>query len=421
MKKYFCFLLIFLSLIFNGCGNNNDLTNRVYSGALLSSQIINDEYLLQQYITYRNDEILVSDTAQTINPAPLYASKIKYSAKKIDGVTLTLVADIAAPVHNGVTLQATNICEKANYVFVSYNTAGDSFIGAIQDIQLTNARSPRLISQVIYHNSDVSAITLNGSREVILAMATDIDANTQFTRPALMGAISLNAQFAFANNKVFKEMLGYAAVSVEVWDNKIFVLSGDNAGLNVFDADSYDSIAYIPIPDARDIAFYNNFIYVYSGAPGTLYKINPSNYTITNTYFLGGSNKTQEKSSIVISGKYAFIAANDSGVQIVNLDNGSLVYTINNPTVAGLSADSVVANSVTVNGSYIFVANGEAGVRVFKNTTGNISVANSLNIQSEGFLILGLKQSANEIYCYNDYLVVASGIGGIKIIAVSGM
>ncbi len=417
-----CFICIIISII--SCGNDNKLSNRSRRGALLSSEIINDEYALNQYLTLRNEEILVNSIPQSLNPSPPEYSKSYapiFASSRIDGVTLTLVADIAAPVYNGRALQATNIAGNSNYVFVSYNMAGDSFIGAVQDIQLTNARNPRLISQVIYHNSDISAITTNGSREVILAMATDIDANNQFSQPALMGAIGLSSQFSFSDNKIFKQMPGYSAVSAEVFDDRIFIVSGDNSGLTVFNSDTYDSLAFIPIRDARDIAFYNNFIYVYAGTSGILYKINSANYQIIDTCALNGSTKSQEKSSIVISGKFAFIAANDSGVQIFNLESNTIEAAISNPVSAGLNADSVVANSVTVSGSYIFIANGEAGIRVFKNTNGTINSTDSIAIEEKGYLVLGLSQSANEIYRYRDYLVVASGIGGLKIIQISGL
>lgn len=417
-------LSLFLLFILISCGDDTTITNRIYEGRGISSEINNDEHDLTQYLTKKNEEILSDTEPESINLSPSYKSfsPPPGRGRPIDeGVTLTLVAEVSAPEHNGLTLQATNITNHANFVFVSYNFAGSTYLGGAQTIQLTNVRNPRLISQVIYHNSNVSALTLNGPREVVMAMSTDIEVNTQFAPyTALLGAIGLGAQFSvFTDNLTFKSVPGYTAVAVEVKDDKIYVVSGNNAGLSIFNSSTYDSIAYIPIHDARDIAFYNEHIYVYAGTTGTLYKINSNDYEISDSYVLGGSNKPEEKSSIVVEGKFAFLAANDSGVQIFNLDSSELVHTIPNPVISGLDADSVVANSVTVQDKFIFIASGEAGIRVFKNSE-NFSNTDIINIEDKGYLILGLEQSANEIYCHRDFLIVASGIGGVKIIQIEG-
>ena len=57
--NYYIFGLIGLILLNIACGNSDKISNRIYNGSFLPSQIINDEYVLRQYIIYKNEEIFV--------------------------------------------------------------------------------------------------------------------------------------------------------------------------------------------------------------------------------------------------------------------------------------------------------------------------------------------------------------------------
>ena len=147
--------------------------------------------------------------------------------------------------------------------------------------------------------------------------------------------------------------------------------------------------------------------------------------TLLNTFPFPGADVPESKSTIEISGGKAFIAAGPAGVQIVCLDNGQVVGSVPRPDPAALGLDPsvVVTNAVTVDEDVLFISNGEAGIYVARGSRDfdQTACGETQQITVLGKLRFDDLQSANHIDFKNRWLAVAAGLGGVKLVRVSGL
>ncbi len=123
----------------------------------------------------------------------------------------------------------------------------------------------------------------------------------------------------------------------------------------------------------------------------------------------------------VVGGK-AFIAAGTGGVQILSVTTGAVVGTVPLPDAAALGLDPsvVVTNAVAVDDDLLFISNGEAGVYVAQ---GSQPFDQTGSEQQQQITLLGQLQfdnlqSVNHVAFKNNYLIIASGLGGLKTVEV---
>jgi hypothetical protein len=145
---------------------------------------------------------------------------------------------------------------------------------------------------------------------------------------------------------------------------------------------------------------------------------------LLNTFPFPGANVPESKSTVEIMGGKAFIAAGPEGVQILCLDNGQVVGSVPrpDPVVLGLDPAVVVTNAVSVDGDVMFISNGEAGIYVARGAEdfGNSGCAQQ-EITVLGHLRFDDLQSANHVDFKTRWLVVAAGLGGVKVVKVNGL
>src|SRR5256886_13474215 len=82
------------------------------------------------------------------------------------------------------------------------------------------------------------------------------------------------------------------------------------------------------------------------------------------TYPYNRADISLSKSQAVLVCEKAFIAAGDSGVQVLSASTGAVVGSVPrpNPDSLGLSPSVVVTNAVAIDQDLMFISNGEAGV-----------------------------------------------------------
>ena len=131
----------------------------------------NSESDLGSRVTYTSEEIEV-DTLSVTGGAE---KKIKVGEELL---ALVLVSEVSPPVHEGITLQATDIQIKETYAYVSYNVAGETFLRGVDIFDISDPSTPRLVSNALFTDTDVNAKLL-----------------TDFSRQALFQAFS---RFTFA-------------------------------------------------------------------------------------------------------------------------------------------------------------------------------------------------------------------------------
>src|SRR5207245_3149592 len=120
--------------------------------------------------------------------------------------------------------------------------------------------------------------------------------------------------------------------------------SCDAGSLFVIDPTLFTVTSSIPLHDARWVAAAGGKVAVVQGTPGTLDVYNESNMSVVGSWPFKGADIAQSKSQLELVGGKAFIAAGDSGVQVLSASTGAVVGSVPrpNPDSLGLSPSVVV-------------------------------------------------------------------------------
>ncbi|SMD35985.1 hypothetical protein SAMN04488029_2642 [Reichenbachiella faecimaris] len=323
--------------------------------------------------------------------------------------TLVLTEEIASPVVNGETLMASSLDLKNSLIAATYNLQGEPYLGAV-DLMTLSGDKLKLTSQLIIQNGDVNAAYFDNSKLYFVGAAEGSD-STSFVGSADVVKNSIQTE-----NMLFRRLGGHTATGLIQKDNFVYVTTGNNestgGGLHVLNETDLSTSSYFPLRDARWVDIADENVFVQQAMPGNLWVKQLKNNFSSNEISFDGLNTPHAKSTFEISGDLIFVAAGYSGVQIINLKSGTIVGEV--PLPSGPTSDDKVCNAVSVDGDLIFISNGE-----------HIAVAtfdkkDPINPNPEilGTLDLGNHQSVNHIRYRSNRLLIAGGLGGIKVIRV---
>ena len=383
--------------------------------------VMNDEAVLSERLSYLEVDVPIDPPIG----APVGGAA---GAPTRSSVKLTLVAELEPPIVDGEVVQATAISPPRRFTFlISYNTRGNPFVGAVDYVINPFGLTPRLVSSVQFSDSDVSAVGLDDDW-IYAAQATGASG---FATPATIERLSLAPSGILLENNDRFDLTSFAATSVLPLENEIYVTTGDNGHVYALDASDMSMVGQYALDDARWVAHDadNGRIVVVQGGvtSGQISVFQEGDFplgsmTLLKTFPFPGADVPQSKSTVEVVGGKAFIAAGPGGVQVMCLDNGAIVGSVPRPDPAALQLDPsvVVTNAVTVDEDLMFISNGEAGVYV---AAGDADFANTpcdapQNITMLWHLRFYDLQSVNHVDYENKRLLIAAGLGGLKIVRV---
>jgi hypothetical protein len=387
--------------------------------------ITNNANTLLSRVTYLDTAIPI-DSAHVgypTAPVPFASAAVSRSSAASQAFNLQLKAEVAPPSIGGQVLQATSVSIVGNLAVVSYNMAGNPYLGGVDVIDITNKNQPVLTSEALFQNTDVSAATTSGVN-VYLAEATG---DTGFASPAVAEVVTLvGNQLVLAGNKR-TGLSSFAATSVAS-GTRVYATSGDSGALFMLNPATFAVTSSIPLHDARWVAVGGGQVAVVQGTPGKLAVYNESDMSPVGSWPFKGADIAQSKSQAVLLGGKAFIAAGDSGVQVLNPSTGAFLGQVPrpNPDSLGLSPSVVVTNAVAIDQDLMFISNGEAGVYMAQGSqVFSTSGTGPQTITMRGKLRFGNLQSVNHV-AYSaggpgnpGMLIIAAGLGGVKIVQVN--
>ena len=322
-------------------------------------------------------------------------------------IPMVLIAEVSAPVHEGVTLRATHVAINGDYAYVSYNVEGSTYLGGIDVINIADPTAPVIELQAILPNTDISSISYYNN-SLFIAGATNSN-DVDESNPAVVIKMELQGGLPTENISLI-DVSSYVATDVIANSNGIYSVSGDNGDLSKYDLNSNNIIKSIPLNDLRAIGEYNNKIIVLSGTEG-IHVYDANNLNAVKS-FSTSQDIVESKRTIDFYDNNVLVAEGKKGLEFYNLDSGNNSATIDLPEVTDVNIDQneVVTNAVTVTNDHIFLANGAAGIAVhdLKDGISNISKTGTLDING----------SSNYVKSKDGYVFVASGNGGFKILKV---
>lgn len=384
--------------------------------------VTNDETELADRMTYLDEDVPIDPPATGAFAS--MASMTDGPALAPSAVDLRLIAQVRPPLINEQRVQATSISRRSAIAFlVSYNVQGETFLGGADYLINWFSRFPIIHSSASFADSDVSAVAHSGSA-VYLAQATNAPG---FSTSASIETLSIsNFRMSLLDNNRF-DLSSFAATSVLSVGNTVYVTTGSDGHLYALDHRTLEVKAEYPLEDARWVEHDadNDRIVVVQGTPGRISTFEEGEFTggtmnLLNTFPFPGANQAEAKSTVEVVGGKAFIAAGPDGVQVMCLDDGSIVGSVPRPDPASLGLDPsvVTTNAVTVDDDLMFISNGEAGVYVAAGAEDfdRTSCDEPQSISVLGSLRFGDLESANHVSYRSGFLFVAAGLGGVKIV-----
>ena len=319
-------------------------------------------------------------------------------------ISLVLISKASSPEYEGNTLQATHVDIDEDYAYVAYNTAGPTYLGAVEILDISDAYKPKIVSQAIFKNADISALEYRDGL-LFLAMAIDVD-QSDVSEPANLGVVSVS-NGKFTSEFRFSSVPGFVATDVTATSQFTALVSGSNGTLTLFDR-NLNKRSETPGEDLRGVAFGEDRLAILSGTQGATI-INPNSMTEVARISLGVDD-AQAKRTLDIEDDHLFIALGRKGAGIYQLTNGrekSLLPIPINPE--NVEQGDIVTNAVSVEDELLFMANGAAGISV-----SDIDDAD----EPELYGVLDLDGSSNFVRFENKFIFVATGQGGIQILKI---
>jgi hypothetical protein len=317
---------------------------------------------------------------------------------------LNLVGQVSSPSFEGGTnLTATHVDYQDEFAYVSYNTIGETYAGAVDVIDLSNPLSPVLASRMYMYNRDANVIFYDNGYVYVLG-SVDTEKVLEATEESFIAKIAVQDGVIDLDNLTYFYQQGNTATGITKMENSFYVSSGTDGVIAKYDGDTFSKSNEITFADLRSVASESGKLAVLDASTGVTIldgELNIISNVSTNTNLVEDAKRT----IAIIDGKL-IVAEGAEGAGVYNLDTGTLEERLTilvDPE--NISPSDKVTNAVSVNGSSTLLANGGAGLA--------IKVKNDL-LDLMG--VVELNGSINYVISDGDYIFAASGNSGLQII-----
>lgn len=366
-------------------------------------------------------ESRVRRSAEPLTVAPKSATNAEVAEKGSEremGVRLTLVATVQAPSVDGLVVQANDIEIRDHTALVSYNVAGDVFAGAVQMIDFDHPQRPELVSEVLYRHADVNAVTLQGS-QVFVGLASDDPA---LSTPAMVEQLRMTGSRGLEQTGEWLQLPSWAVTDLAVQgDDVVAGVGAQDGGVAVVSRNDLAFRRFTPQFDVRGVAVGNDGVVTVCGgsAPRLMQHSLPA-LVSRSTSPVSGYSTSFAKGTIEWESNRCYLGTGDAGFQIRNA-TGQILAQLASSEFADHAGAPGITNAVSVDHHLAFVAAGPAGIQVVR--LGRYRCDGRESEETEGLRILGrltLEEGAscNMVKARNDVLIVAAGLGGVKIVTM---
>lgn len=320
---------------------------------------------------------------------------------------LTLIAQVNPPTYGSSSLTATHVDIEGDYAYVSYNTPGQEYFGAIQVINIGNPNNPVVTSQLIYLNADMNAIQYDGGYVYVVG-GVDAEKSVRATSNSLIAKIAVAAGRLNTSNIMYGFQEGFNANSVLVNGASVMVTSGKDGTLTSYNKSDLSTENEVLYSDLRSLSVDNGNIALLDASTGI--RILNSGFQPIKEIPIGTDFGAASKKTIDFSGDKIIVAEASKGAGVYSYSSGSLLEYIPilvNPE--GVAESDINTNAVAINDDIILMANGGAGLCLSEKGANNTDV----------YGIIALDGSTNFVESKGDYVFAAAGREGLQIIKLN--
>jgi hypothetical protein len=373
------------------------------------------------------EQVIVNNEKEVLNERITYYHTSLFSTIQEDKNTTDYfwyyVAEVAAPVFNGEVLSATHVDIIDDKAYVSYNVQGDVYSGGIEVIDLENPAYPSIISQMLFTGNDANAVVAdisgsNASRDVYLALSS-------FKKGAVIRKlISSDGLFTggFADLSLSKGITGISASAnaITCSNDYIYVTSGQSVGglhqinkqdFTLLNPDEFQAAKYV-VTNGGNIGAKQITLSTGDEAQLHVYNIGEALdkevFDIGSIYHQNVEDPYSGKSTMHIDPQSSncFVSMGVNGMKAFNIFTGEVVYTspVNMLTTGN-------TNGLTKDDLFVYLANGADGLYIAElpEESGELIPVQVWDMEES-------PASANLVKASDDWLFVAKGGGGLKIL-----
>lgn len=375
----------------------------------INVQINNNAASLSSRITYFNEPIDFNKKSSKANPAH----------------TWYYVAEVESPSFLGSDLSATHVVIADDKAYVSYNRQGSDHAGGIEVIDLSNPAYPQIVSQELYDGIDVNAVAVdyNGNdnqRKVWLAMSS-FKKGAVLRQVMLQNGLLTNQIDDLTLSKSLSDgSIAASANGIVASSDYIYVTAGQSHGgtFQVSTADfsilANEEYTHAKHPAVNGINNGSKQVTLRTGDNSQLLVYNVGadrNYNtidIDAIYHQNVEEPYNGKSTLFMDkgGEIAYVASGFNGLKAYNVNSGEEVFT--SPSDMLSSGNT---NGLSKDDDYIYLANGADGLFIgtLPEGGGEIQAVQVWDMDESG-------ASANLVQTDGDWIFVAKGGGGLKIL-----
>ncbi|MDT0649410.1 hypothetical protein [Autumnicola edwardsiae] len=326
---------------------------------------------------------------------------------EIGHIALEQIATVAPPVLDGQAMRANHVDIDGDYAYVAYTKEGATYLGGIDIIDISNKLEPKVISRVTSNSADVNALFYKENKIYFTGAYNDQTADPV---RAFYGTVETAGGEFTSDFTAQKFSLGQSGVDILPFDNSFIAVSGSDGVIASYDSPDSNLKAEASYSDLRSAAYANGNLVALSGDNGLLV-LDDQNLTIKKEIALSGL-VAESKRTMEFLGNLLMVSEGAEGIGIYNTETGDLVtrLAINTIPDAEIAEGEKVTNAVSSLDDFILMANGGAGFGIAK-------LDDTQTLEEEG--IIGIDGSANYVKAKGDYIFVASGTGGLRILKMS--
>jgi len=321
---------------------------------------------------------------------------------------LTLVAQINPPSFSGgENLTATHVHLDGDYAYVSYNTAEESYVGAIDIINIKNPLEPSVTSRLYYSNADINSVEYNDGY-VYAVGGVDAEKSVRATSNSFVAKIPVSGGRMSTSTIIYGFQEGFNSTDIEVTPFHVVVSSGGDGTITVYDKKDLSVIREAAFKDLRSVSMDNNQFAVLDAGKGVSIldsELNITKEIVINTVFSAGTKRT-----LAFNGDEVLVPEGTKGAGLYSVSSGSLIEYI--PILIdpnSTSTEGRETNAVAANEEVILMANGGAGLCLSEDKGNGSDLVG----------IIDLDGSINYVESKGDYVFAASGKKGLQIIKLN--
>lgn len=320
---------------------------------------------------------------------------------------LTLVAQVNSPSYRGTLLTASHVDVEGDYAYVSYNTAGATYLGGIDAVNISDPNNPRVTSRLYYTNADINSVTYdNGYLYVAGGFDSEKSATIDFN--SFVGKVTVsNGRFSTSGITYgFQE--GFNATDVKVIGDKLLVTSGKDGYIREYNKNNLEVGQEAAFADLRAMAIQDNTIAILDGSQGV--SLLDNTLSVTKDIAISSDFGDFSKRTLDFYEDKIIVSEGSKGAGVYELSSGNLMEYI--PILIdpdGVDGSDVVTNAVATNEGVVLMANGGAGLCLSEDNGNNTDLVG----------IIELNGSINYVESKEDYVFAASGKAGLQIIKMN--